>query len=226
MLPSPPERSWREFKPERLSKSHRGPSPGLLGAWPALHPRQQPTIIPVSTDSGTVRAVGLNNAASWKSVNALAVNGNDFYVLDNEAGQIWHYTLNGGAFTDPPSPLLVKADLPRRIWTFSDDCHLCRHRSATGGLFRVRDGRLEEVKIDGIDHRLVSPQPPVYDASTGLQYIADVGNQRVVASQGADVYAFQYSGAVLQGLRAIALDPSAGLLYALSVQKLYAIPLR
>jgi hypothetical protein len=175
-------------------------------------------------ESGTLRAVGLRGAENWKSAGALAVGDRDLYVLDAEAGQIWHYSPVDDAFTDPPAPMLAKADL-------RDGAQLAVTTNVyvstlNGRLLRVHDGRLEDAKIDGIDHGLLSPQPPVYDSGTGLQYFADLGNQRIVATQGSDIFGFQYSGAVLQGLRAIALDPTSGLLYALSVQKLYAIPLR
>jgi len=174
-------------------------------------------------DGGTLRAVGLRGTDTWKSASSMAVAGRDLYLLDGEAGQIWHYTSTSDGFTDPPTAMLAKADL-----------HDAAQISVTTGVFvstvsgrllRVHDGRTDELKLNGIDQGLLSPQPPVYDQSTGLQYIADLGNQRLVAAEADDAFRFQYSGAILQGLRAIALDPSSGLLYALSVQKLYAIPL-
>jgi len=175
-------------------------------------------------DGGTLRAVALPETDTWKSANAMAIGGRDLYLLDSEAGQIWRYSPTSDGFTDPPTPMLAKPDLHDAAQISVTTAVFVS--TVNGRLLRLHDGRVDEVKLNGIDQALLSPQPPVYDQSTGLQYIADLGNQRLVAAQNDDVFRFQYSGAILQGLRAIALDPNSGLLYALSVQKLYAIPLR
>jgi hypothetical protein len=46
----------------------------------------------------------------------------------------------------------------------------------------------------------------------------------VVADAG-DTYQYQYAGATLQGLRVIAVDPTAGLLYALCGEIIISAPL-
>jgi hypothetical protein len=175
-------------------------------------------------DSGTVRSVGLAGASDWKSAAAIAVGGQDLYVLDSVANQIWHYTPTESGFTDPPRPTLAKADLHDAAQlSVAGDIYVT---TVNGKLFRFGDGRQGELRLSGVDHPLLAPQPPILDQSSGLQYIADPGNQRIVVADPTGNYRYQYSGAALQGLRSIALEPNSGVLYALCEQKLIAAPLR
>lgn len=173
-------------------------------------------------DGGTLRAIGLANTADWKSVNGMAFGGQDLYILDSAGNQVWRYSATDGGFLNPPAPMLSKADIHDAAQiSVAGDIYLS---TVNGRLLRSRDGRPEEVKLSGIDHALVAPQPPVLDGTSGVKYVGDAGNQRIVAADANDVYRFQYKGAALQSLRAIALDPKSGLLYALSEQTLIAFP--
>jgi hypothetical protein len=89
-----------------------------------------------------------------------------------------------------------------------------------GQLFSIRNGQADLVKLAGIDHPFTAPQPPIRDSSSGLALFADPGNQRIVVADSSNSYRYQYAGAELQGLRAIALDSSSSLLYALSGQRI------
>jgi hypothetical protein len=175
-------------------------------------------------DGGTLRSVGLAGSSDWKSAAAIAVGGQDLYVLDSLANQIWHYAYIDGNFTDPPKPTLTKADLHDAAQlSIAGDTYVS---TVNGKLLRFADGHLAELKLSGIDHALLAPQPPILDQTSGMELIADPGNQRVVVADPSGGYRYQYSGAALQGLRSIALEPSSGVLYALCEQKLIAAPLR
>ncbi|HTE85093.1 MAG TPA: hypothetical protein VK821_10185 [Dehalococcoidia bacterium] len=174
-------------------------------------------------DAGTLRAVNLAGAGSWKTATALTMRDGDLYVLDGSGNQIWRFAGSELGFITPPVALLSKADLHGAAQlSVLKDVYIS---TSNGQLSRLHDGHLEIVALDGIDHPLTSPQPPQVDSSSGLELIADPGNQRIVAADSNDVFRYQYAGIELQGLRAIAVDPVVGVLYALSGQKIVSSPL-
>jgi hypothetical protein len=170
--------------------------------------------------SGTFRSVGLTGAGQWKSVTGIAAASGNLYVLDSGANQIWRYTPAANGFTGAPEPMLARVDLhdAAQIAVIGDIWV-----STQGGrLLRFSNGHEQEVKLSGIDRPMLSPETPLLDPSTGLLYIADAGNQRVVVAGADDTFREQYTGIALRGLRAIALDASTGVLYTLSEQSLVA----
>ncbi|MGI8552966.1 MAG: hypothetical protein ACR2PL_19595, partial [Dehalococcoidia bacterium] len=174
--------------------------------------------------AGTTRAVGLLGTQQWKSAAAIAASSGQLYVLDSSGNQIWKYAASNGGFVNPPSPLLTKVNLHDAAqMTIAGDLYV---GTLSGRLLRFSGGRETEVKLNGIDRPLVSAQPPVADPATGLHYIGDPGNQRIVASDALDVYRSQFVGSALQGLRTITLDVSTGTLYAISEQNLIAAVVR
>lgn len=174
--------------------------------------------------AGTLRNVGLTGVNQWKSVAGIAAASGDLYVLDSGGNQIWRYTLAANGFTDAPTPLLAKIDLHDATQIgASGDIYV---GTQGGRLLRFNGGNEQEVKISGIDSPLLSPEVPLLDPSTGLLYIADPGNQRIVVADANDVYRRQYAGSSLRGLRAIALDAGSGILYTLSEQSLIASQIR
>lgn len=202
---------------------HIAVQPGEVGQPPLLYVLDGNHRLFSLDEGGTLRAEGLAGTSDWKSATSIAFGGKDLYILDSAANQVWHYTPRDAGFTSPPTATLEKANLRDAAQlSVANGIYVS---TVNGHLLHFPDGKQEEVNLSGIDYPLRSPQPPLLDGAAGIQYIGDPGNQRIVAAGTDDVYRFQYSGALLGGLRAIALDPSTGLLYALSEQKIIAVPL-
>jgi hypothetical protein len=174
----------------------------------------------VLDQSGSLRTANLQAASTWKTATAMAAANGDLYVLDGPANQIWQFAGSELGFVTPPTAMLSKVDLHDAAQlSVLKDVYVC---TSNGQLSRLHDGRMQTVGLDGIDHPLTSPQPPQLDAASGMELIADPGNQRIVAADGSDVFKYQFAGVDLQGLRTIAVDPISGVLYALSGQKIIA----
>ncbi len=174
-------------------------------------------------DSGTLRTVGVAKADMWKSARAIADDGRNLYVLDGAGNQIWRFDGSDAGFTSPPTPLVAKADLTDAV-QLSVAGHVYVG-TANGKLQMVSNGRLEPARVAGLDHPLMSPQPPVVDPASSMLLVADTANDRIVVSSADGTYQYQYVGAALQGLRVIAVDQTSGLLYALCGARIISNPL-
>ena len=174
--------------------------------------------------SGTFRSVALVGTNQWKSATAMAVTGSELYILDSSGGRIWRYSASSDGFTQPPTAINLKSDLRDAVQIAVDgDIYVS---TMSGHLASLSNGSEQQITVRGIDSPLLSPQVPFADPQTGMRYIADAGNQRIIAMDQNNVYRSQYIGAALHGLRSIAFDPNSGLIYALSGRTIVSAPIR
>jgi hypothetical protein len=173
--------------------------------------------------SGALHAVNLSNTNVWKTATAIAVNRGNLFVLDSGGNQIWQFSGSDLGFVSPPTSLTAKADLHDATQlSVTGEAYVS---TSNGQLDQLRGGKLEAASFKGLDYPMTAPAPPQLDASSGMQLIADPGNQRIVAFDTNGVYQYEFEGIELRGLRSIAIDPAGGTLFAFSGQKIFSSPL-
>jgi hypothetical protein len=149
-----------------------------------------------------------------------------FYVLDVTAPQIWRYEPDGDAypdhperyFTDPSSVSLgdaVDMAIDGNIYILHSDGTVSKFLRGDPQPFEVRDvpgGFSEPVAALTVDA----------ESRSGVVYIADPGNQRVVVlGPDGSFYAQLRAEGFFDGLEALAVDEGAGRLYVFSSGDLY-----
>lgn len=152
------------------------------------------------------------------------------YILDADANQIWRHDPRGDVYPDrphryfvnaPPKPLTEALDMAidGNIYVLYQDGQILQflqgeHQPA----FDVRglpDGIIQGVAL------AVDP-----DGGRGAVYVADRGNERVVALKSDGTFEAQFRAAEAFGaLEALAVDEAAGRLYVVSGGRLYVAPL-
>lgn len=150
------------------------------------------------------------------------------YALDPTTSRMWrfHYTSEGfGApesyFTVPPPDLSDTVDMTidGAVWILLADARI----------YRFFAGQEQSFQISGLPQPFVRPVGLVSegDASSGALYVADAGEQSIVAltKGGAFVYQIKADGDALAGLEAMAIEPDSRTLYLLASGRLYAVAL-
>jgi hypothetical protein len=175
---------------------------------------------------GDLRSIPLRGVEQWRTATAMAFNGGSLYILDADGGLVWRYAPSSDGFDTDPAPAIARQDI-------RDTTQI----SVVGGIFltsqtgqdaRIRrflDGQETPFKLAGIDRTPVAPGPPLFDPASGLLYIADRGNSRVVVLQGDGRFQRQLVHAKLAGLRGLAVDSPHNRLVGVIGQALVAIPL-
>jgi len=170
-----------------------------------------------------LRAIGLRGVEQWRGDTGMAVSGESLYILDAAAGLVWRYASSPSGFDSDPAPAVARADI-------RDASGI----SVVGGIFltgqdsRIRrflDGQEGQFKLAGIDKPPAAPRPPLYDPKTGLMYVADRGNNRIIVLEGDGRFKRQLVHTRLAGLRGAAVDSDQDRLVGVIGQSLVAIPL-
>jgi hypothetical protein len=160
---------------------------------------------------GTAKAVG-----SWEG---------RFYVLDVTAPQIWRYEPRGDAYPDPPERYFTdpsSVSLGDAVDMAIDGNIYVLHSDGTVSKFLRGDSLSFEVRDvpDGFNEAVALAVDP--ESQSGVVYIADRGNQRVVVlgPDGAFLAQLRAEG-FFDGLEALTVDEAAGRLYVFSNGQLY-----
>lgn len=170
-----------------------------------------------------LRAVALRGVEQWRADTGMAVSGGNLYILDAQAGMVWRYAGAGSGFDSDPAPAVARTDI-------RDAAGI----SVVGGIFltgqdgRIRrflDGQESTFKLDGIDKPPAAPQPPLYDPTTGLLYVADRGNNRIIVLEGDGRFKRQLVHTRLASLRGAAVDGGQNQLVGVIGQALVSISL-
>jgi hypothetical protein len=148
------------------------------------------------------------------------------YILDTAANQIRRYEPAGDTYPDqpehyfitpPPRSLAEARDMARDgfVYILYND----------GEIRKFLRGEPQPFEVRGVPNGLNQPVALAMDphGSSGVIYVADRGNRRVVALGPDGTFWTQfYAGEAFDALETLAVDESARLLYAVSAGRLYA----
>lgn len=149
------------------------------------------------------------------------------YILDTAANQIWRYEPAGDTYPERPGHYFVTSP-PRSLAEARDMAidgfvYILYH---DGEIRKFLRGEQQPFEVRGVPGGLNQPVALAVDphGSTGVVYVADRGNRRIVAlgPNGAFWTQFYAEGEAFDGLEALAVDESARLLYVMSNGRAYA----
>jgi hypothetical protein len=142
--------------------------------------------------------------AGWSTPTAISVYGDNFYVLDVGARQIWRYDAQDGGYPEEPTTYYIAAN---EDGTSTNDIDLAQMVDMTidrdgnlyllgndGTVFKLFGGELKSFTLDDLQEPLVAPSA-IFCSLTGLNpfcYIADPGSGRIVQTTPQGLFWAQY----------------------------------
>lgn len=153
---------------------------------------------------GDVVSSRLATPAAWSNPTAIAVYGDNFYVLDPGAGVIWKYNAQGGGYPDEPTTYVF---LDNEDGDPANDVNLAQVVDMTidreghlyllgsdGTVGKFFGGEHRSFVLDDLEEPLVAPTS-IFCSLTGLNpfcYIADPGSGRIVQTTPQGLFWAQY----------------------------------
>ncbi len=174
---------------------------------------------------GAPQPLALRRSGNWASVSDIAAYDGNLYVLDPKANQVHRYIPASAGFDSEPADILGGASslasatglaINADVFVLGDD----------GKVRRFRNGGETPFTLGGIDRSLVSPRSLAVLPSLDEVMIADTGNKRVVVADRDGLFRRQLVSNAFTDLRAIALDPAGGQLYAVAGDAVLSVDLR
>lgn len=181
------------------------------------------TIDKKSKDKKTI----IPNISHWSNVGGLGVYLGNIYVLDRKVGQIFKFTAVSSGFTktnylvgSPPAGgdfLQVSSlAIDGSIWVLLEN----------GEIRKFTRGRLDDLKISGLDKPFSKTSRIFTDVETNNVYILDNGNSRIVVLSKSGVYQTQYQADVLKNAKEFDVLEKEKKIFVLSGKKVWQIDLR
>ncbi len=146
------------------------------------------------------------------SIDAVAATARSIYLLDSAGGAIWRYAVEGASLSEP-SRAVGRTDLLH--------AHELTATVDPGGsvafIVASTDGRLQRFSADeelalaaGLNHSLISPASISLGAQSGLVYVVDRGEGRIIAVGADGDVVGQIQSAELSELRGAWIDETSG----------------
>ena len=165
--------------------------------------------IPQSARLGSLDAIAVADAALW--------------LLDAAGGAVWRFPLTEGGALDSPTRWIPRTDLAAGV----EIAVASRPDGATdlfvamsdGRLRRFTDGEEQPLTLQGLDREPLAPASLTIGRSSGMLYLADRGNNRVLIFSPDGALSRQIAADQLAGLRGVAVDEARS-------QIIYALPTR
>ncbi|MPZ99745.1 MAG: hypothetical protein GEU80_10495 [Dehalococcoidia bacterium] len=177
------------------------------------------TLFAIDPEAPQPTVLTLRDAEEMTSVGAMAAYVGNLYILDAEAGEVWRYLQAGNGFDSERSGLLGGIDLAGASALGVDgDIYVLDE----GVLRRFRLAQEQEPLLRGIDTPPESAAGLVEDAARGRIYIADRGNERVVAGNREGPFLAQFLHPEFLDLRGITLSADGSTAYVLTGSGIYA----
>jgi len=161
--------------------------------------------------AGTARAVGSYEGR--------------FYILDTAADQIWRYEPRGAVYPDQPAHYFVVAP-PRPLddaldMAIDGNIYILH---ADGTILKLLGGNPEPFDVRGLPGDISQPIALAVDpdGNSGIIYVADRGNSRVVVLEPDGAFQAQlHAGGAFDRLETLAVDEATKRLYVVSGGRLY-----
>ena len=177
-----------------------------------------PTLFSI-TPSKTPVPITLRGAKDLKSIGAIATYGNNLYVLDPQAGDVWRYLPGGDGFDSERSGLLGSIDLgDARAFAVDGDFYILGGSS----LRHFSPPRELPPMLQGVDRPIASAAGVAADAQRRLIYVGDRGGRRIVVSDRDGTYRRQYRHPQFVDIRGVALSADGTTAYVLTGDALYS----
>ena len=151
------------------------------------------------------------------SVDAIAAGASDLFVLDRAGGAVWSFGIERASLAEPQR-VVGRTDLHT-----ATELIAITHEGATELVFATADGQLRRFRgneaqpVDlTLERELLSPASLSFGSESGLLYLADRGNGRVLALQPDGRVHSQIQSVELADLRGVWVDEQDNrILYAL-----------
>jgi hypothetical protein len=160
----------------------------------------------------------------WSSVAGIAAYDGNLYVLDPAGHQVHRYLPAAAGFDSEPATVLSGQERLTDATTFTVDGDIYILLS-NGEVKRFSGGAETGFSLGGIDRPLETPNDVKLLAGVEEVYIADTGNRRIVVAGRDGFFRRQLVSNAFTDLRAIALDPTGGQLYAIVGDSLLTAPI-
>ena len=167
--------------------------------------------------------IDIPQPARYGSLDAIAVGGGGLWLLDAAGGAVWRFPLAAGGGLEAPTRATPRSDFGAAI-----EVAVAEQADGATALFvAMRDGRLRRfiegeerpLTLEGLDRGPLVPASLGVGSSSGLLYLADRGNDRVLILGPDGALSRQIASEQLRGLRGVAVDEARS-------QIIYALPTR
>ena len=167
--------------------------------------------------------IDIPQSARLGSLDAIAVAGTVLWLLDAAGGTVWRFPLAEGGALDSPTRWIPRTDLAAGV-----DIAVASRPDGTTDLFiamsdgrlrRFTDGEEQPLALQGLDREPLAPASLTIGRSSGMLYLADRGNNRVLIFDPDGALSRQIVAEQLAGLRGVAVDEARS-------QIIYALPTR
>lgn len=170
-------------------------------------------------DAGAL-LIDIPQPARLGSRNAIAIGGGALWLLDAAGGAIWRFPLLNGAGLDAPTRMTPRSDFAAAaeiaVAEQPDGATALFVAMTDGRLRRFIEGEERPLTLQGLDRGPLVPGSLGVGPS-GLLYLADRGNDRVLILGPDGALTRQIAAQPLRGLRGVAVDETRG-------QIIYALP--
>jgi hypothetical protein len=153
---------------------------------------------------GDVISSRLKTPAAWSDPVAISVYGDNFYVLDAGAGEVWRYKASDGGYPEVPSTYQFDAnedsdpandvDLSQMVDLTIDRDGSLYLLASDGTVSKFFGGERKTFSMDELEEPLVAPTA-IFCSLTGLNpfcYIADPGSGRIIQTTPQGLFWAQY----------------------------------
>lgn len=167
--------------------------------------------------------IDIPQSARLGSLNAIAVAGGALWLLDAAGGAVWRFPLAESGALDSPTRWIPRTDLaggveiavaPRTNGTIELFVAM-----SDGRLRRFIDGEEHPLTLQGLDREPLAPASLTIGQSSGMLYLTDRGNNRVLIFSPDGALSRQIAAEQLAGLRGVAVEEARS-------QIIYALPTR
>ena len=170
-------------------------------------------------DAGAL-LIDIPQPARLGSRNAIAIGGGALWLLDAAGGAVWRFPLLDGGGLDAPTRMTPRSDFAAAaeiaVATQPDGATALFVAMTDGRLRRFIEGEERPLTLQGLDRGPLVPGSLGVGPS-GLLYLADRGNDRVLILGPDGALTRQIAAEPLRGLRGVAVDETRG-------QIIYALP--
>lgn len=168
------------------------------------------------------KKVIIENKNYWSDVGGLGVYFGNVYVLDKKEGQIFKFS--GESFTKTNYLVSGAQDLLKStsltidgsVWVLFEN----------GEIKKFTRGKIDDLKISGLDKPFTKPSRIFTDGDTNNVYILDNGNSRIVVLGKSGIYQTQYQTTTLKDAREFEVLEKDKKVFILSGGKIWQIDLQ
>lgn len=174
-------------------------------------------------DADGALLIDIPQPARYGSLDAIAVGADALWLLDAAGGAVWRFPLAAGGGLEAPTRATPRSDFGAAI-----EVAVAEQRDGATAVFvAMRDGRLRRfvegeerpLTLEGLDRGPLVPASLGVGSSSGLLYLADRGNDRVLILGPDGALSRQIASEQLRELRGVAVDEARS-------QIIYALPTR